>query len=749
MRIRALIIAIEKYPLAEGMQKDLPGSLAAGIGFREWLVARAAAENHTIEQLYFCSNPAQPGGRGANQQDIVSALLEIKNSGKQATDELFVFFSGHGYRFAKSGNDRADAIIAADFVNAALSAHCCINLDHIIDCLRFLGPGRHYYFVDACRNVLDVAPSQPLGVSYLDTIEEASSFILQSTAPGEMAPVGIAFPQALLEGLRGRGVAKAWNPTVNDAMFVRYDSLKRYVQERLQPNQRVYGNPYGGVSESDAVFATIKPVPTVKCKVEIAGASGTNKGTVNYIRGREGAPKSAEFEGTPPTLVVQPDAYTVSVSLQSGIVTPPTVVKEVYDDCDLKFKMVHTLGFESTTGADSGPSSLDIVVPMNAHIDLKNLSTGKLETMLDSKRIDLPPGRYSASLRDDNKRLLHRSEIVLRAGKSHSVDPMNWQESAPRRSIAERLPKVGGGVTPDFSESLRGVAVDPDLNVWLAILGAGRITGGRGDYQKLAQFPLCFFGNEPPGASPVYVLAAFEDPETELRVSVSDTAQARWQSAAQPEGMAGIRHAYASCSAGPKLVSFKIGDNASYTVASATLNNRGTLLTLTLDDDGEFCVSQYLLPLAHLIGQLDPSVRHRIESRNHLTDVRFIAQASRAFRKRRNFAKEFSNDAELIELLYAKWLDPIGASLASYELLRRGKADQLDVVVDNMLRHFPDFPDTNALATFQRRQRFAPNGPPLFFDGLRAFATDGDWLPLPASHLDYASPWTAWRAAIT
>jgi hypothetical protein len=129
--------------------------------------------------------------------------------------------------------------------------------------------------------------------------------------------------------------------------------------------------------------------------------------------------------------------------------------------------------------------------------------------------------------------------------------------------------------------------------------------------------------------------------------------------------------------------------------------------------------------------------------------VRFLAQASRAFRKRRNVLKEYLSGWGLTELLYAKWLDPIAASLASYELLRRGQTEQLPEVVGNMQRYFPDFPDTCALARLTGKSAPRTAGPPLFFDGLRAFSDYGEWLPLPASHLDFASPRTAWRAAVS
>jgi hypothetical protein len=79
---------------------------------------------------------------------------------------------------------------------------------------------------------------------------------------------------------------------------------------------------------------------------------------------------------------------------------------------------------------------------------------------------------------------------------------------------------------------------------------------------------------------------------------------------------------------------------------------------------------------------------------------------------------------------------------------RRGRTKDIDTIVDNMQRFFPDLPDTAALARLSG-QDAKPVGPPLFLDGLRAFDDYAKCLPLPAGHLDFSSPWTAWRAAVS
>jgi hypothetical protein len=432
-------------------------------------------------------------------------------------------------------------------------------------------------------------------------------------------------------------------------------------------------------------------------------------------------------------------------------------VVELYDDRKLVFESVgaaagrprgrHTpeLALAPADLEAAAAADVQVFVPENAALKLRNLSTGDETLITRSGTSRLPRGRYFATLAGNDDRVFVRKEVDLEPAGPASLNLTEWQDSAPHVAIASKLPRQDGGV--DFSESLGGAVTDPDLDLWLALLGGGRILGPRGDYSKLARFPLHDFIGERADASPIYVLAGFDDPATELAVGLSRNADVGWIDAVQPPGMSGVREAYFAAAAGPCLVSFRIADQPPYTIASLASPNRTMLITLTLDKDNSPRVSQYLLPLGHLVDRLPVEVRSQLQWRNHLRDVRFLAQASRAFRKRRDLATAVPA-GELADLLYAKWLDPIASSLAAYELMRRGKQSEMAEVVTNMTRFFPDIPDSAALAKLSGKPVPRPASVPLFLDGLRAFPDHTDWLPLPAGHLDYGSPWTAWRAAV-
>ena len=220
----------------------------------------------------------------------------------------------------------------------------------------------------------------------------------------------------------------------------------------------------------------------------------------------------------------------------------------------------------------------------------------------------------------------------------------------PRRMAAERAAsgdrQAAASVPgrPGFFRNARRSDQRSGSDLWLALIGGGRILGPTGDYSKLAGFPLHDFFGEGPGASPVYVLAGFENVGTRLDVALSGGAAVTWTPAIEPPSMQGIRQAYMPAAPGSALLSFRIGDQPSYTVATLASPNRGMLVTLTLDEDGKPRIGQYLLPIGHLIDRLPLEVAQQVRRRNHLRDVLFIAQASRAFRRRRDVQKEVPAD---------------------------------------------------------------------------------------------------------
>ncbi len=761
---QALIIAIQEYPDAEeGIAKKLEGTLEAGLAFRKWLEKKWQNEGVLTDQsrILFCSSPVQAGGSGATQTDILKAMVKLKEW-RGMTDELYVYFSGHGFTFVDKPGSRADVIIASNFVDKDISGTCCLKLDEIIAWLRgHLGPGHHYYFVDACRNELNGNQVQGMGQvpRWDDDISpDASTYLLQSTVDSSSAAVDSGFAKTLLAGLNGNGRAKVWDNAVDDAMVVRYESLRRFVKSALNGAQKITSKNEGEDGETEAILARIRPIPKCSCTLDIDGLAPDDTGTFLVNSGRLSSPLNFNFQGTPAPIKLEPNDYTVSLMLNGYWVQPDTPVQmDLFNDRVVKYKKLPKNKVSTTRGGGvfkeavdtiaemkSMIGNLQTIIPPQAKLTLRNVATGDSRSVTMSESIDLPAGPYLATLCDEEDRALQRIELELPPGKTVQFNTAVWGEKAAHTAIASRLPNNQGAL--DFSESMQGPVSDPDLDVWLAILGAGRILGSKGEFYKISGFPLHDFQAEALRSSPVYVLAGFDKANTELSVSISRTPGMDWIRAQQPASMPGICEAYVAAAPGPQLVSLRIDKDPSYTIASVTSPNRVTLITLTVGDDEQFRIGQYLLPIGHLKSELPEMVRQNLDGRNLLLDVQFLARGHREFRKRRDLERALPQDFWRT-MLYSKWLDPICCSMACYELLRRGKKLDLFQALSNMKTYFSDLPDTAALARLAGENEVEPESPPLFADGLRAFETSANKLPLPASHLDYSSPWTAWRAA--
>ena len=121
-----------------------------------------------------------------------------------------------------------------------------------------MGPGRHFYFIDACRNVLTAETVDPAcsGLTFDPNAPGGGrAYYLQSARTGVTAPAESAFVPALLRGLAGSGNAKDYLPDVDDAMFVHYGSLRQYLTDTLK-DHRPSGDGDEDEDPTDAVLVT-------------------------------------------------------------------------------------------------------------------------------------------------------------------------------------------------------------------------------------------------------------------------------------------------------------------------------------------------------------------------------------------------------------------------------------------------------------------------------------------------------------
>src|SRR6202035_4754566 len=150
------------------------------------------------------------------------------------------------------------------------------------------------------------------------------------------------------------------------------------------------------------------------------------------------------------------------------------------------------------------------------------------------------------------------------------------------------------------------------------------------------------------------------------------------------------------------------------------------------------------------------------EERDYLRDphnpplprIRYMSIAQRLFAQQAPIEGNSPepDDRYWRELLYGKWLNPLMALIACYELIRRGSVDEksgaMQEVLKNLRTYFPGLPDTEIIAKLLGLEYRPLNSPPLLMDGTLA-VSGKDIFPLPESKLDFDGIWTTWRSAVT
>ena len=789
MTARAFVIAIEDYS-AGNYLPSLPGAHADADRLIKWLIDNKGVKKESI----ICCAGDQSAWRthGTTRAEIVAALKQLVAGWADQTTELYFFFSGHGFSFQESpANKPADVLVAADFTDLVSGGGACLRLNEIqVKLWRALGSKRHYYFIDACRNLIsqDAIEVPSTGLAFPPSaLGTPTVYVLFSTAQGAPAKTSSGFTQALVTGLAGGGQSKGWR---GRKMYVMFDRLGKYVRDRLFKQNGQEVKFYKEGEDIDGIILELSPPFVSVCRVQIENAGEGDQFRLTVSDARGFGQQDRVFTGAAGELALPPEEYFVELTHASGKIVqlnPPQSEEplDLYDSLAISFRLEQpaavtrggggvvwrggargSRGGKPPAPAPPPPPMLPPVAKMS-EIELENAppqteflltdkQTGAISSAQTHAATTVSPGSYTLKLREGGITVASR-EVVVKPGERLAVDLLERPASAVHQSI---LLTVTGDETSrlaDFSEQLGPIA-NWDLSLWLALLGASRIVAPPAHFEKLGHLPLANFEDVAKGDAPVYVLAAFERAEELNRIGLGAGTNVSWQKPRKVQGMVGVYEFREITAPGPRLLSFKIGAHAPVTFAVCGLPNRATFFTLVQDEQGNLAAHQYLLPLHHLQKHLDPFVRARLGQFNNapLRAVRTMALAQYKFARLRsvcNFLAE--TDAQMWdEMLKQKWLDPVMSLIAAYDIIRRGQAGAerqwLKTVVKNLRKYFAGLPDAEAIAKLIGEPWTMPASPPLLLDGVLAFGEDEEqqFIPFASHKLDYESPWTAWRGAV-
>jgi len=385
--------------------------------------------------------------------------------------------------------------------------------------------------------------------------------------------------------------------------------------------------------------------------------------------------------------------------------------------------------------------------PRNARVVVTDLIHGDIEADKSGTfTIPIAPGRYQIRVIEHDVPV-HEREVQVAIGESPVVDLAQVRQSPLRDALLADVPGNHGDGAVQFSETL-GDTTDQGLDLWLAIVGASRIVGrystpqGVGDYSKLFKLPLQAFDQQRAGTASVYVLAGFDRPDTRLSIGIGKSHQTpAVPVTAHPRFPGLFEVVLRDAEAGHHFISIGLGDGVPVTIGTCALPDRVALVTVTASERGGIRVQQFILPLAHLENRQPlgmPPVSERLRA------VRRMVQTQRAFAAGEEL-RGLLTPSELDEILYLKWMEPLVAVLAAYELIRRGNLGPLSGAVGNLRGFYGAIPDVQALARLAGQPWTMPDGPPLVLEGFMALDLMKDRHPELASTADFRGPWSAWR----
>jgi hypothetical protein len=758
---RALIIACENYRRADDVAQKLEGTLIAGTAFYEWLVTTKKVD---VCNIYICCDdsliPAHPPNLTfrSDRGSILTAVDAICQAGRNSTTELLVFFSGHGVGYQVAPQLRGvDVLLASDYRNRRLSGASCIKFDELRTEMRgWLGGQDHYYFLDACRTVMNASEIQPTGLGLtlpLADSKDPTAYVLYAARFGEPAGVNSGFAVALMNGLKGTGRAKRG---IGGKWFVQFERVQKFVQEHVRvKTDLVKEGPREGL------LLELTGKPTSSCTITVENAADIDKFALTVEV--SGLQQTFDFSGGSfqKDLVPSDDGYQFNLTKGDTayqLIDPPLErVIDLFDATALRFRQpIRTM---RGTPPPAPPQRSGIGVPPlseavpNLSVQVRRASTREIVAQpvvptTDTQWIPLPPGDYIAEL-TERGRVVRRAEVRLAPNERKPFELLLPPASRVQRSIAARLPKQGG--LPDVSGTLLGPLVDQDTSMWLSILGGSRLIDQPSNFSKLGPLALATFEDLQPGESAVYALAGLESGERAM-LGISTDANVHWRPMDPAAGLSGVFHLRDRRQPGPVLVSFAVPGMPPMTYATYALPNRAALIVFDVKRTGHIVTRQMLLPVNSLQQFLDPIVRERFNE-ERLSLVKYLTIAQELFANRQSLDPGTPDEqARWDSLLYGKWIDPLLGVMTIFDALRRGRTQeartQLAQATANLNQFFGELPDVAAASQALGLPSRPPAGTPLLLESLQRVPELKNTLPLKADFLDYSSMWTSWWGAV-
>jgi hypothetical protein len=354
----AIVIGIQQYQNPAAPQLQTPAEDA--LRMAAWLLDKDKG-NVAEDKLLLLLSPIPastqvPAGinltrlnalgnlRQANQEQLLSAPLEIDGRAPNGGERLYFYYAGHGMQ-ARITFSNEDGVVPADYRDGVRNA---ISVSSILRFFQATSFREQYFYFDCCRDLaleeadlVRVKPKKPD-----PTQPVPDQFVLNATAPGRRALDGRGMlTDVLLDGLAGQGRAKLWDTTLRQYV-VRINELFAYLTERFDamPVQPVVGSAgttvliqrprFSGEHSSNPAVATLPDavIPAVTLDVALSPKTELAAAQARLLLLAAGVRMDRpSIQATPVQFSVKPRHYTLLLEAASPF-DVGTWELDVYDD---------------------------------------------------------------------------------------------------------------------------------------------------------------------------------------------------------------------------------------------------------------------------------------------------------------------------------------------------------------------------------------------------------------------------------
>jgi len=749
----AIVIGIDEYWKPEVCLK---GAVHDALKVRDWLLddAGGAVPPRNLS-LLLAPSPSSVVPRGLipdspTRDSIIAVADRLLRKSEGKGDRFFFHYSGHGFTAEVLGSS-VNAIATKDYTD--LLYDNSLSLSSIFEYFKATEFREQFFFIDACRNIPLGRPIPRTGALPAPRpsarLGEPAQFCLYATSDWQTA-VEIhergAFTEQLLNGLADRGRAKVFVPA-RGQHEVTVQSLFQYVQNEVKARKyRViqYDKaaadliqvPQGrGNLDANPTLARFKPAEfgdeTLTVHVE-PREMVSHVGVAITVRDEDD--EETTRDELPLVFQLPPRKYRIRGKATGYRPSQRNSWIELYEPSEVIIAFepapagpeteppVPTASGsgESTRGLGSEGAARTAVLTVESTDALAPLELlDALGTVVDRQsgklvRLDLEPGLYRVRLRTPEGEAVER-EVDLAAGDD---ERFTMQAPGPRAGlVSELVQRAAFTVRKDNTLEVAGTVgpmATASLSTILSL--AGSVANEDLEWgNRLRKVGLRSFRDAAPGSatSGVQVLFGIESVrpgdagdgdageylrKMKLRVwPQNGPVPATADVPLEFSGIKGLAAFQQAAEPGSYWGSLESLGQPPVVFALAVLPERLTMLIVQRDTAGRMRVFQYHPALT-------PEERERRDQENAPIPGKTSDESAALRRRQVDLLQRFYLSGQLmqteqnaVDLLMAKWDEPVAGCLGGYLLLRLGKPDRLGAAAYNLAGHFGNLSDSHVL----------------------------------------------------